>query len=102
MPPTSTTGQAVSPTPSFTREVSSSVTVPTTQPPDPSRLLFAIFEVGPNTVTETNQFKIELERDLAAAYAFAELRRPKAVGDVNATVSNAVLKCHPVFKYQSK
>jgi len=105
VPPTSTTGQAVSPTPSFTREVSSSVTVPTTQPPDPSRLLFAIFEVGPNTVTETNQFKIELERDLAAAYAFAELplkRRRRAVGDVNATVSNAVLKCHPVFKYQSK
>ena len=102
VPPTSTTGQAVSPTPSFTREVSSSVTVPTTQPPDPSRLLFAIFEVGPNTVTETNQFKIELERDLAEAYAFAELRRRRAVGDVNATVSNAVLKCHPVFKYQSK
>lgn len=102
VPPTSTTGQAVSPTPSFTREVSSSVTVPTTQPPDPSRLLFAIFEVGPNTVTETNQFKIELERDLADAYAFAELRRRRAVGDVNATVSNAVLKCHPVFKYQSK
>ena len=105
VPPTSTTGQAVSPTPSFTREVSSSVTVPTTQPPDPSRLLFAIFEVGPNTITETNQFKIELERDLAAAYAFAELplnRRRRAVGDVNATVSNAVLKCHPVFKYQSK
>ena len=101
VPPTSTTGQAVSPTPSFTREVSSSVTVPTTQPPDPSRLLFAIFEVGPNTITETNQFKIELERDLAAAYAFAELplnRRRRAVGDVNATVSNAVLKCHPVFK----
>ena len=105
VPPTSTTGQVVSPTPSFTREVSSSVTVPTTQPPDPSRLLFAIFEVGPNTITETNQFKIELERGLAAAYAFAELplnRRRRAVGDVNATVSNAVLKCHPVFKYQSK
>ena len=67
--------------------------------------MFAIFEVGPNTITETNQFKIALERDLAAAYAFAELplnRRRRAVGDVNATVSNAVLKCHPVFKYQSK
>ena len=105
VPPTSITGQAVSPTPSFIREVSSSVTVPTTQPPDPSRLLFAIFEVGPNTVTETNQFKIELESDLATAYAFAVLplkRRRRAVGDVNATVSNAVLKCHPVFKYQSK
>lgn len=105
VPPTSTTRQAVSPTPSFTREVSSSVTVPTTQPPDPSRLLFTIFEVGPNTVTETNQFKIELERDLATAYAFAELplkRRRRAVGDVNATVSNALFKCHPVFKYKSK
>ena len=105
VPPTSTTGQAVSPTPSFIREVSSSVMVPTTQPPDPSRLLFAIFEVGPNTVTETNQFKIELEGYLATAYAFAVLplkRRRRAVGDVNATVSNAVLKCHPVLKYHSK
>ena len=104
-PPTSTTGQALSPTPSFIREVSSSVMVPTTQPPDPLTLLFTILEVGPNTVTETNQFKIELEGDLARAYAFAELplrRRRRAVGDVNATVSNAVLKCHPVFKYQSK
>ena len=105
VPPTSTTGQALSPTPSFIREVSSSVMVPTTQPPDPLTLLFTILEVGPNTVTETNQFKIELERDLTRAYAFAELplrRRRRAVEDVNATVSNAVLKCHPVFKYQSK
>ena len=105
VPPTSTTGQALSPTPSFIREVSSSVMVPTTQPPDLLTLLYTILEVGPNTVTETNQFKIELERDLARAYAFAELplrRRRRAVGDVNATVSNDVLKCHPVFKYQSK
>ena len=87
------TSQVISPTPTVSKEVSSSVTVTPTQPPDPSLLIEAIFKVPTDTDIESEEFKTGLEGKLKDAYLFAEVsrrRKKRATPEVNATVSNRV------------
>ncbi|KAL9955884.1 hypothetical protein ACROYT_G037281 [Oculina patagonica] len=85
------TSQVISPTKTTTQVVSSSVTVPPTQPPDQSLLIEAIFNVPQNTDIQSEAFKAELEVRLADAYRFAELtsrRRRRATPEINATIDS--------------
>jgi len=87
------TSQVISPTATVSKEVSSSVTVPPTQPPDPSLLIEAIFKVPTDTDIQSEKFKADLEERLANAYRFAQLsrrRRKRATPKINATVSTTV------------
>ena len=87
------TSQVISPTPTVSKEVSSSASVSPTQPPDPSLLIEAIFKVPIDTDIQAEEFKTDLEIRLANAYRFAELsrrRRKRATPEFNATVSTTV------------
>lgn len=85
------TSQLISPTPTVSKEVSSSVTVPPTQPPDPSLLIEAIFKVPADTDIQSEEFITDLEKRLADAYRFAELsrrRRKRETPEINATIAS--------------
>lgn len=69
------------------------MTVPPTQPPDPSLLIETIFKVPADTDIQSEEFITDLEKRLADAYRFAELsrrRRKRETPEINATVSTTV------------
>ena len=94
------TSQVISPTGTASQVVSTSVTVTTPAPRDPSLLVEAIFNVPNDRDIQSQEFKKELEVNLADAYAFAEVtlrRRRRGTPEINVTVSTAV----PVFSWLS-
>ena len=86
-PPTT---QHLSPTAAASQVVSSSVAVPTPQPPDPSLLVETIVKVPNDRDIQSPEFKSELEVNLAKAYSFALVttrRQRRATPEINVTVS---------------
>ncbi|KAJ7373638.1 hypothetical protein OS493_011247 [Desmophyllum pertusum] len=83
------TSQVISPSRTVSPVVSSSTTVPTIQPPDPSLLMDTVLIVPQVMDVQSEEFRKELEVNLAEAYSFAELRRRKrATMDINATIDS--------------